>query len=55
MYGVTRAGYYAWRQRPKSACFAQDRELQRWIQRLFAQHRGRPTPILSTGKCLKLA
>src|SRR5207247_447118 len=40
VYGVTRAGYYAWRQRPESAHAAQDRELQRRIQRLFQQHRG---------------
>ena len=40
MYGVTRAGYYAWRQRPESARSAQDRELQWRIQRLFQQHRG---------------
>lgn len=40
VYGVTRAGYYAWRQRPESARSAQDRELQRRIQRLFQQHRG---------------
>src|SRR2546427_12389197 len=39
-YGVTRAGYYAWRQRPESARSAQDRELQWRIQRLFQQHRG---------------
>lgn len=39
-YGVTRAGYYAWRQRPESARSAQDRELQHRIQRLFQQHRG---------------
>lgn len=40
VYGVTRAGYYAWRQRPESVRSAQDRELQRRIQRLFQQHRG---------------
>ena len=40
LYGVTRAGYYAWRQRPESARAAQDRELQQQIQRLFQQHRG---------------
>src|SRR5439155_426807 len=40
VYGVTRAGYYAWRQRPESAHAAQDRDLQQRIQRLFQQHRG---------------
>jgi transposase InsO family protein len=40
LYGVTRAGYYAWRQRSESAHAAQDRELQRRIQQLFQQHRG---------------
>ena len=40
LYGVTRAGYYAWRQRSESAHSAQDRELQRQIRRLFQQHRG---------------
>ena len=40
VYGVTWAGYYAWRQRPESAHAAQDRDLQQRIQRLFQQHRG---------------
>ena len=40
LYGVTRAGYYAWRRRPVSRHAAQDRELERRIQRLFHQHRG---------------
>jgi len=40
LYGVTRAGYYAWRRRPVSDHAAQDRELERRIQRLFQQHRG---------------
>src|SRR5207247_2594412 len=40
LYGVTRAGYYAWRRRPVSRHAAQDRELERRIQRLFQQHRG---------------
>jgi len=40
LYGVTPAGYYAWRRRPVSGHAAQDRELQRRIQRLFQQHRG---------------
>src|SRR5438034_11307097 len=35
LYGVTRAGYYAWRRRPVSDHAAQDRELERRIQRLF--------------------
>lgn len=40
LYGVTRAGYYAWRRRPVSDHAAQDRELQRRIQHLFQQHHG---------------
>ena len=40
LYGVTRAGYYAWRRRPGSRHAAQDRELERRIQRVFQQHRG---------------
>ena len=40
LYGVTRAGYYAWRRRPVSRHAAQDRELERRIQRVFHQHRG---------------
>ena len=41
LYGVTRAGYYAWRQRPVSAHATQDRQLQWRIRRLFQQHQGR--------------
>ncbi len=40
VYGVTCAGYYAWRRRPLSAHAAQDRELQRRIQQVFQQHHG---------------
>jgi putative transposase len=40
VYGVTRGGYYAWRRRPVSRHAAQDRQLERRIQRLFQQHRG---------------
>ena len=40
LYGVTRAGYYAWRARPSSAHAAQDRQLQQHIHRLFQQHHG---------------
>ena len=40
VYGVTRAGYYAWRRRPLSAHAAQDRELQRRIQQVFQQQHG---------------
>ena len=40
LYGVTRAGYYAWRRRPVSARAAQDRMLQQRMQGLFQQHHG---------------
>ena len=40
LYGVTRAGYYAWRARPSSAHAAQDRQLRQHIHRLFQQHHG---------------
>lgn len=40
VYGVTRAGYYAWRRRPASTPAARDRELQRRIQQVFQQHHG---------------
>jgi transposase InsO family protein len=40
LYGVTRAGSYAWRARPTSARAAQDRQLQQHIHRLFQQHHG---------------
>ena len=40
-YGVTRAGYYAWRRRPLSAHTQQDRTLLTEIARVFAQHHGR--------------
>jgi putative transposase len=38
---VTRAGYYAWRQRQLSAHAAQDRTLLDQIRALFARHHGR--------------
>ena len=41
LYGVTAAGYYAWRRRPESAHAVQDRELTQRITALFARHRGR--------------
>jgi transposase InsO family protein len=40
-YGVTRAGFYAWRRRPVSAHAQQDRTLLTAITRLFTQHHGR--------------
>jgi len=40
LYGVTRAGYYAWRHRPASAHTVQDRELEHRVQALFQQHHG---------------
>jgi len=41
LFGVTRAGYYAWRARPLSAHAQQDRVLQEHIARVFAAHDGR--------------
>jgi transposase InsO family protein len=41
LYGVTRAGYYAWRRRGESAHTGQDRRLTHCIRVLFRQHRGR--------------
>jgi len=41
LYGVTPAGYYAWRRRPESAHAAQDRNLTQRITALFTAHRGR--------------
>lgn len=41
LYGVTRAGFYAWRRRPVSARAEQDRELGRQIGTLFTAHHGR--------------
>ncbi len=41
LYGVTRAGYYAWRRRPESAHAGQDRKLTQRISVLFTRHRGR--------------
>ncbi len=41
LYGVTPAGYYAWRRRPESAHAAQDRKLTRRITALFTAHCGR--------------
>lgn len=40
-YGVTRAGYYAWRRRPLSAHAEQDRQLSAVISRIFVAHDGR--------------
>ncbi len=40
-YGVTRAGYYAWRSRPVSAHAEQDRRLSTVIHRIFRAHDGR--------------
>lgn len=40
-YGVTRAGFYAWRRRPVSAHAQQDRTLLTANTRLFMQHHGR--------------
>lgn len=41
LYGMTRAGYYAWRQRPESAHAGQDRHLSQRIVALFGAHHGR--------------
>jgi transposase InsO family protein len=41
LYGVTRAGYYAWRSRPASAHAEQDRKLTQRIVALFQAHQGR--------------
>lgn len=41
LYGVTRAGYYAWRRRPVSAHAEQDRALRQRIEAIFTAHRGR--------------
>ena len=38
LYGVTPAGYYAWRRRPVSAHTEQDRELTQRITALFGAH-----------------
>ena len=40
-YGVTRAGYYAWRRRPESAHAEQDRQLSAAIHQLFLAHQER--------------
>jgi putative transposase len=40
-YGVTRAGYYAWRQRPASAHAEQDRKLLVRITQIFQAHESR--------------
>lgn len=39
-FGVTRAGYYAWRRRHPSAHAVQDRTLLEQIRTLFTQHHG---------------
>ncbi len=41
LYGVTAAGYYAWRRRPESPHAVQDRKLTQRITALFTAHRGR--------------
>jgi len=41
LYGVTRAGYYAWRHRPVSPRTEQNRRLTARIAWLFAAHHGR--------------
>jgi len=41
LYGVTRAGYYAWRRRGPSAHAEQDRRLTARLRVLFAAHHGR--------------
>jgi transposase InsO family protein len=41
LYGVTPAGYYAWRRRPESAHAEQDRRLSQRIKAVFRAHRGR--------------
>jgi len=41
LFGVTRAGYYAWRGRRVSAHAQQDRLLTTQIERVFAAHAGR--------------
>ena len=41
LYGVTRAGYYAWRRRGESARAEQDRQLTDRITTFFKAHRGR--------------
>jgi len=40
-YGVTRAGFYAWCRRPRSAHAQQDQSLLITITRLFRKHHGR--------------
>jgi len=40
-YGVTRAGFYAWRRRPVSSHAEQDRELLARITRIFRTHESR--------------
>jgi transposase len=41
LYGVTRAGYYAWKRRAESAHAEQDRKLTEHITSLFHMHHGR--------------
>jgi transposase InsO family protein len=41
LYGVTAAGYYAWRRRGESAHAEQDRRLTQHIIAVFRRHRGR--------------
>jgi putative transposase len=40
LLGVSRSGYYAWRQRPASARARQDEGLGRWIRAIHEQSRG---------------
>ena len=40
VYGVTRAGYYAWRERPMSKRQQQDQTLKRQIERIHEESRG---------------
>jgi putative transposase len=40
MYGVSRAGLYAWRQREESTRVKQDRTLSEQIQQIFEESRG---------------
>jgi putative transposase len=40
LYGVTRAGYYAWRDRPASARSEANMELVKRIAQVHAQSRG---------------
>ncbi len=55
LYGVTRAGFYAWRQRPASAHAEQDRELLTRITQIFQAHEGRyGSPVCTADSCSKV-